>query len=395
MASIIIIGGGAAGLSAAIAASRTLPGPDILVLEKNDKPGKKILATGNGRCNLSHQTLDSDVEVMEFFEEAGIALRTDAQGRRYPYSERAADVAEALVRTLQARNVHLLGGQGVLEATKSENGFRVRTDTGAYEARALLIATGGKAGPQYGCTGDGYAMARSLGHRTSRIYPVLSPLETPDVPLALKGIRVQARATLLREGRPVAVESGEVQLMEGCVSGILAMNLSCALILPGERPLREELASYRLSIDLFPDTTTEHLIKMLEERRGRAPDHPDAWLGTLVHPVLGRHLLGLKDDGGPIRAEHAGPDRLPELAARLKGWSLGVSGVKGWRDAQCTGGGILPEEVDPETMASRLVPGLYFAGEILGAAGPCGGYNLHHAWKTGIRAGSAMAHEQI
>jgi predicted Rossmann fold flavoprotein len=395
MASIIIVGGGAAGMAAGIAASRTVPGTEILILEKNDRPGKKILATGNGRCNLSNQALDGDSDVLEFFQEAGIALRTDAQGRRYPYSERAADVAEALVRTLRARQVPLLAGHAVLDLQKTEKGFRVRTDAGAHECRSLLLATGGKAGPQYGCTGDGYAMARALGHRTSRIYPVLSPLESPDIPPALKGIRVQAKATLLRDGRPVAVEAGELQLTEGSVSGIMVMNLSCELLLPGVQPLREELDSYRLSIDLFPETTVGHLSGILEDRRNRNPEEPDSWLGTLVHPALARHLLGPASGGKPVRPGKPGDAQMQELASRLKNWTISISGVKGWRDAQCTGGGILAEEWDPMTCASRLVPGLYFAGEILGAAGPCGGYNLHHAWKTGLRAGTAMAHEQI
>lgn len=395
MSKICIIGGGAAGMAAAISASRSIPGNKITVLEKNSEPGKKIYATGNGRCNLTNSNCGELPAVLELFEEAGIAVRREAEGRMYPYSERAADVAQALVHTMKLRHIDLRCEMPVTDIGYDGKEFMVTTAFERISAQKVLIATGGKAGPQFGSTGDGYGLARRLGHNTTRIFPVLTPLESSAVLRDFKGVRLQAKASLVYGEQVVAVEKGELQFTEDGISGIMVFNLSASILLPGILPLPEELKSYQVEVDLFPDTSLEGLAKMLTERKKMDPTHPDAWLRTLVHPALAKYFLDKILMGGNRERRSSNFDDASNLACLLKSWILPVTGVKGWKSAQCTGGGIAHAEIDSITGKSLLVPGLYFAGEIMGFAGPCGGYNLHHAWLTGLRAGMDMSNELV
>ena len=376
---LVIAGGGAAGLAAAVQAGLLLKDssaaclPRVALIEKKEVPGKKLSATGNGRCNLSNEACTEREEVDSFFDCLGLLTRTDEAGRMYPYSEEAGEVTSLLTET--ARDLHteiitscqisrvLSGADGgfLLEANGPSGTFGIR-------CRKLLLSMGGKSYSAFGTTGDGYGIARRLGHTVTRLALSLVPVQVTEDLAPLAGVRAKAITVLLRCGDVVAEEEGEVQFNKDCISGICIMNLSRLLVLNPEKSFAEAFSEYELHLDLVP----EELAAFLEKK----PE--DQMLQTLVRKKLGEYIL-----------QRSGSRK--EAAHLLKHLFFTVSGTKGWNDAQVTRGGVVLDEVNPETMESRLVPGLYFAGEILDYDGPCGGWNLHFAWQTGLKAGRAMA----
>ena len=380
---LVIAGGGAAGLAAAVQAGLLLKDssaaclPRVALIEKKEVPGKKLSATGNGRCNLSNEACTEREEVDSFFDCLGLLTRTDEAGRMYPYSEEAGEVTSLLTET--ARDLHteiitscqisrvLSGADGgfLLEANGPSGTFGIR-------CRKLLLSMGGKSYSAFGTTGDGYGIARRLGHTVTRLAPSLVPVQVTEDLAPLAGVRAKAITVLLRCGEVVAEEEGEVQFNKDCISGICIMNLSRLLVLNPEKSFAEAFSEYELHLDLVPELEEAELAAFLEKK----PE--DQMLQTLVRKKLGEYIL-----------QRSGSRK--EAAHLLKHLFFTVSGTKGWNDAQVTRGGVVLDEVNPETMESRLVPGLYFAGEILDYDGPCGGWNLHFAWQTGLKAGRAMA----
>ena len=361
---VCIIGGGAAGLAAAASFHKDT---SVCILEKNPVPGKKILATGGGRCNITNKACPECEKTREFFRKLGIETTADEEGRYFPYTNRASDVVKVLV-TAQESSVESMYGFTVTGVSRSTaegtETFTVAGETGPDRKKStvctkkVLLTTGGKAAPQYGTAGDGYSIARALGHTVTKVYPILSGIEceADNVDFAgLKGIRAKGRATLLKDGKAIAEETGEIQFTKDGISGICIFNLTPHIRAEEGETVRDAMRRYRMSLDLAPDFSEADI-------KGR------------------RSSFGIVTE------------QLAEAVAvdELKDWKLQVTGVKGWRDAQATAGGVSLEEVNMETMESRIVPGLYFAGEILDIQGPCGGYNLQNAWETGIKAASGM-----
>jgi predicted Rossmann fold flavoprotein len=384
MYDICIIGGGASGMTAAIEARRERADLSICILEKKDRPGRKLCATGSGRCNLTNAARDDKGEVRGFFYSLGVLTREEAEGRVYPVSGSAADVVRALECALEAAGVEVRCEQPVTEVRREEDGtFSLRCGSGVVHARRLVLACGGKAGPQYGCSGDGYRFARHLGHSTTRLYPVLTGIECELDP-GVRGVRCDGTVQLLCRGALAAEESGQIQFGADGLSGICVMNLSRFL---------------RLDDDLrFADYTLRLILRrgdqmpLLEERR-RLPGLTAAdLLLSIVPSGLAHWLLQLAGVPRDLPINAIDDSRLRRTAALLTAFDLPVRGARGWKQAQCTGGGIPAAEIDTETMASRRCPGLYLAGELLDYDGPCGGFNLDHAWRSGRRAGKAAAH---
>jgi len=401
MYDICIIGGGASGMTAAIAAARTDPELRICVLEKKEETGKKISATGNGRCNLTNASCRGVREVLRFFGSIGIVTFSDREGRIWPASENAADVVHALRRQMEIMGIDVFTGSSVVDiAGGQRNGtdhFTVISGaTGREEeqsrtrAAKILLAAGGKAGPQFGCTGDGYALAKKMGHDINKLFPVLTPIECDSAP-ALKGIRCRAGVTLKYMQNDMASEEGELQFTADGLSGICIFDLSRHLALGDGR----KFSDYCIEADLVPAMNRCTLIQLLTERR-------DGIRGLKVWELM----LSIVDSrlavdiasriGDPFgQAADAGDEELSSAAELLKGMQFRVKGAKGWKRAQCTAGGVKTEDIDPETMESKLVPGLYFSGEMIDYDGPCGGYNLNNAWVTALRAGKAMAQNVV
>ncbi|MDR1495963.1 MAG: NAD(P)/FAD-dependent oxidoreductase [Clostridiales Family XIII bacterium] len=431
---VTIVGAGAAGLAAAVAFCRRCEGRALLI-DVNDEAGRKILATGNGRCNLSHVAAPGWEKTKEFFDSLGVLLRTDEAGRAYPLSRRADAVRRALVNECKRLGCEFLLRTRVLSVSRGdEDDFVVEAESAAprarkskrndgsdigaervsFRAKQVVVATGGKARPEYGNRGDGYALARAFGVEVNPIRPTLVPfLYADDVRgelAALAGVRAAADVKLLESGVAgfaeagaspdatkktraeravdgVATEaSGEVQFTEYGLSGICIFDLS--------RCYEGQAAS--VSVDLAPGLTKEEIAELIAARRA-------AGLEGIVHPKIAAYIAGkmrssafaaasadeaLSDregaDGAPSDATYAG-----RAAALIKSFVVPVKGTKGWKDAQITAGGVALSEVSEKYFESKDVPGLYFAGEVLDYDGPSGGYNLDYAWNTGLKAGRA------
>lgn len=395
MNDICIIGGGPAGMCAAISAKLQKPLLRVCILEKNQTLGKKIYATGNGKCNLSHISCPDPIDVLKFFDQVGIFTRVDDAGRMYPASEQAADVVLALQKALEAANVEVKHNNLPKSITKTEQGFEIELADETIHCKKLLIATGGKAGPQYGNLGEGYAYAKRFGHRVTRTFPVLAPLECEGEFRQLKGIRAKGLASLLNNGAIVATETGEIQFTEDGLSGICMFNLSRFVRMDPNLPHAEAMKAYTISIDFVPSMTLTEIETHIKKRAANPAVKVDDLLLTMVHPGISGDILkraGIRLGNNAGRLTHK---EIQQIADFLKHWESKVTGVKGWKKAQCTGGGIPLNEVDAKTRESILVDGLYFAGELLDYDGPSGGFNLHFAWESGIQAGKAMADEIV
>ena len=406
MPNILILGGGAAGLAAALAAAQSAPAAQVIVLERNPKPGKKLLATGNGRCNLDNTGIAPELyftadpaalrplldavntaDPLRWFRALGLYTRTDEAGRVYPYSNQAADVLALLEHHLAQHHVQLRTGCTVRTLSQSRSGYAVQFETaeGSIEtlrADAVICAMGGNAGPQFGTDGFGTRFAAQCGGKLEPLYPCLTALQTAKPNRSLAGIRAKAAATLLDLDRhcTVAVENGEVQFTDYGLSGICIMQLSGHLA-PGRGPKRPAV-----ELDLFPMLDETALTALFAARvpllPGKAP--ADFWTG-LLHPKLGRALwAAAKLPEKPV-------DTLPDaawqvLANAAKHWLFEGLTPCGWKQAQTTGGGLSLTEVTP-SFQFKGCPGLYFVGETLDCAGSCGGFNLHWAFGSGIAAG--------
>ena len=351
---VCIIGGGAAGLAAAASLDKDI---NACILEKNEIPGKKIMATGGGRCNITNSACPCKDLTLDFFRSMGLETYCDDEGRYYPYSNQASDVVKTLTRAADENHVEIITSAQVTEVAKAKDGegFRITYGKGRkLHASSVILATGGKAAPQFGTTGDGYAVARSLGHTIERVYPVLTSLECGDF-TDIKGVRAKGRVGIYKDGRLLHEETGEIQFTADGISGICVFNLTTYVKAEKGEAVKDALKRFAVKADLAPDFTYEHI-----SRRNSS-------FGILSEKLASRVSIDM-----------------------IKEWTLPVLGVKGWKNAQCTAGGVATEEIDMDTMESKVASGLYLAGEIIDIQGPCGGYNLQNAWETGIKAAKAL-----
>ena len=404
MAHILILGGGAAGLAAALAAAQAAPAARVTVLERNPKVGKKLLATGNGRCNLDNTAIAPEkyftadpaalrpllaavdaAAPLAWLEQLGLYTRTDEAGRVYPYSNQAADVLALLELHLQRHTVQLRTGCTVSTLRQSKGGYAVQFanpegDMESLRADAVICAMGGAAGPQFGTDGFGTRFAADCGGQMRPLYPCLTALQCAKPNKSLAGIRAKAAARLLDGDRGLAEEIGEVQFTDYGLSGICIMQLS-GLLAPRRGPKRPAV-----ELDLFPALDEAALTALFSGRvpllPGRTP--ADFWTG-LLNPKLGRALWAA------ARLPDTPLDTLPDaawqvLANTAKHWLFEDLTPCGWKQAQTTGGGLSLTELEP-SFQFKGCPGLYFVGETLDCAGTCGGFNLHWAFGSGITAG--------
>lgn len=380
MFDICIIGGGAAGLTAAISAKEANSSLNIAVIEKKNQVGKKILVSGNGRCNMTNLACPGCEETLEFFRRLGVMTRSDSEGRVYPYTEEARAVRDALLGRARSLGVEFMTSAEVLGISRQKH-FLLDLGNKNVECRKVLISTGGKSAPQCGSTGDGYKFARSFGHKVSRLIPVLTAVEVKDDVEKLAGIRAKVSITLTYKGEKLFSERGEVQFTPTGVSGICVFNMSRFMMVPEGKTIKDGFADYRIHIDFFPDVENEDKMRsILTERAGNGFSGEKLMEYMVRKPVADKIFESSGDD-------------IDAIARTLRDFTLSPSGAKGWNFAQVTKGGIVIDEVDSDTMESRLIKDLYFAGEVLDYDGPCGGFNLQYAWETGRKAGRGMARE--
>lgn len=397
-----VIGGGAAGLMAANQAARA--GAHVVLLEGNDRVGKKLLTTGNGRCNLTNTGASpadyhgapalvaavlpqfDPLAAIAFFEAAGLACVVEDRGRVFPRCGQASAVLDVLRFLLDEAGVEVRCGAEVASLARTAGGFELTLADGArLAADRVVLASGGRAAPGTGSRGQGYALARSLGHTIVDPFPALVQLRLASPHLkALAGVRIVARVTVRVAGQPDASATDELLFADYGVSGPAVLAVS--------RVAAEALAHAKratLTVDLLPDLDADAVKRELESR---VAAHPSRTLHSLLVGLVHKRLiLPLLKDAG------LAPDLPAEALHTLGGagiltaWSFDVTATTGWTGAQVTAGGVATDEVDPFTLASTKAPGLYLAGEVLDVDGDSGGYNLQWAWASGFVAGRSAA----
>ena len=394
-----IIGGGASGMMAALTACRE-GGNRVILYERQARLGRKLMATGNGRCNLSNRNaaithyhgenpafvskaLDrfGVEETLEFFSGLGLLTVDEPDGKIYPFSNQANSVTDVLRLALEHSDCELRLGCEVRSVTKRRGGFIVEYEGGQDRVDRLIVAAGGLAGSQLGGTGAGYALLKSFGHSCTKLYPSLVQLRTDRTWVrSLKGVRCDAQVKLLQGHVLLAREAGEVQFTDFGISGpcVFALARVCA----------GKSGDLTAVLDLCPCLDPEALRQRLLDRRECFPELTlENYLTGLLHNRLGRTVLrscgfGLENPVGTLSEQE-----IIVIAAAIKGFTLPVLGAMDLSQAQVTAGGIMTSEFDPMTMESQLVPGLYAAGEVLDIDGDCGGFNLQWAWSSGRLAG--------
>ena len=386
---ICIVGGGAAGLCAAISAKRK--GADVLLVERLPRVGKKILATGNGRCNITNTDItydnyhgDSDFafkvlsefgrdEALDFLSSIGIVCTESENGKMFPKSLQATSVLDLLRAEIQRLGIETVTGFCVKEIKKEKNQFVLSSETEKIFAGKVILACGGYAAPSFGTDGIGARLSKSLGHTVTPVYPALVQLKTEKPPGALKGVKHFCMAHLYIEGKKVKSKWGEVLFTEYGLSGPPIFDLSREASVAVSNNIKTEI-----SLELISDDFNS-LKQTLDKRKKDFPDLTgENFLNSIIHKKIGFEIVKKTSD-------------IKETAALLKNWRHRITGTMGFKNAQVTAGGVLCSEVYPETLMSKKVKGLYFAGEILDVDGDCGGYNLQWAWSSGVLAGENAA----
>ena len=406
---IVVIGGGAAGMMAALSAAEQ--GTQVTLLEPNERLGKKLNITGKGRCNVTNNTdiegllaniprngkflysafnRFNSADAMGFFEKLGVPLKTERGNRVFPVSDSAFDISAALERRLKALKVQVLRDRA--SALKIEDGAvcGVVGERGRYSAEAVVLATGGVSYPATGSTGDGYRMAAQLGHEIVPPHGSLVPLVSEDEAcrqmqgLALKNVEL---TVLNRKGKAIFREFGEMLFTHFGVSGPLVLSASAHL-------RNWEKETYRLSIDLKPALDEQKLESRILRDLGEAPNRSveRIFSGLVPHSMVPVILNRLEMDPQQ-QANAVTREQRRALVQLLKHFTMPVTGPRPVAEAIITSGGVKVGQVQPATMASKLVQGLYFAGEILDVDAYTGGFNLQIAWATGHCAGVSAAEE--
>ena len=406
---LVVIGGGAAGLMCAAVASER--GLRVLVLDRNDKPGRKLRITGKGRCNLTNncdvRTFMNNIpgdgrflysalsrfapaDVMRWFEEHGLALKTERGNRVFPVSDRADDVAETLLRTCRANGVRFVKSRAL--AIRSENGevSGVVTSEGTYFCRSAAVCTGGLSYPLTGSTGDGYRFARSFGHTIEPTQASLIPLESDDEYCAeMQGFSLRnVELSAYEDDKLIFRELGEMLFTHFGVSGPLVLSASAHM-------RRMDSKAYRLSVDLKPGLDEKkldaRLLRDFEKYANREFKNAlNDLAGRAMIPVLIR-LSGIPEE---TKVHEITREQRMRLLRLFKDFPISVKGKRPIDEAIVTSGGIRLKEINPRTMESRLLSGLYFAGEVLDLDAYTGGFNLQIAWSTAYTAAMAIPMEE-
>ncbi len=400
METIVIIGAGASGMMAALTASET-PGRRIIILERQQRVGRKLMATGNGRCNLTNTgaqignyhgesrgfaepalTAFPPKAVLKYFRGLGLLTVEEYGGRVYPLSDSANSVLDVLRFTLEEKNIELRLSCAVREILRRTQGFTLITENGErLRADQIIVACGGAAGAKLGGVSDGYNLLKPLGHKRTAIYPSLVQLVTAaEYPRALKGVRADCTLKLFKGDKLLDRSRGELQFTETGVSGPAAFDISRTAAVCGS-----ELV---LDMDFLKDYTVEEIHSILLKRREDLPEiQAGDVLTGIVHNRLGRMLVKYAQINAGIRLKEINDKMLLRLAGACKSFQLEVKGTEGFDKAQVTAGGIKTSGFNPETLESWFVPGLFACGELLDIDGDCGGYNLQWAWASGRLAG--------
>ena len=407
MSKVIVVGGGAAGMMAAISAADS--GAEVILLEKNEKLGKKVYITGKGRCNITN---DSDVEnllknvrsnpkflysafytfdsyrMMDFLEGEGLKLKTERGNRVFPESDKSSDVIKTLKKALEKRKVKIVLNAKVL-SIEIENGIcngvmvQSKDKSESYAADKVIVATGGCSYQSTGSTGDGYRFAKDAGVKVTKCYPSLVPFNIDsDIPKRLQGLSLRnVKMTLFDKGKVLYEELGEMLFTHFGVSGPLV--LSASTLASGK-----DVSQMELSIDLKPALSKEQLDERIlrdfsENKNSYFKNSLSRLLPAKMIPVI----VELSEIDEQKQVNNITKEERHRLVNLLKGLTFEIESLRGFNEAIITKGGVSVKEINPGTMESKKVKGLFFAGEVLDLDAVTGGYNLQIAWSTGYLAG--------
>ncbi len=407
----VIIGGGAVGLAAAChlgrAAAQQKTTKTVLVLEKAPRVGKKLLATGNGTCNITNMTATaknyhgaptlaqimlaafSPVQAVEFFASIGVDCVVRPDGKVYPRSAQAAAVLDALRLEMAAYGVETRCDCVVSEITPQKGGFMLSLPNGeTLLARQVLVCVGGAAAPSLGGSAEGYRLLTDLGCQKTPLFPSIVQLRTAtEFVRAVKGIRVDAAVSLWLDNKRVAADEGEVLFTDYGLSGPAVMNISR----PAGDWERRKKGALTARLNLLPDWDAGTLLTNIRQRSRLKGRTLEDLLTGLLHKRVGQTVLRVAGVLPLTRpADTLTQEECARVAQVIQAWELPVTGTQGFGGAQVTAGGIDPKDFDDELMHRRHV-GLFAAGEVLDVDGDCGGYNLQFAWSSAYVAAKAMA----
>ncbi len=398
-----IIGAGASGMAAALAAAEK-SSVTVVLFERQARVGRKLQATGNGRCNLSN-LLATDggyhgehpdfvrsaicafnpEATLQWFRSLGLYTVTEESGKVYPYSDQASSVVDVLRLNLNQPNITLKLGFEVEKIQKTETGFSVVGQEEIVQCHKLIVACGGLAGSKLGGTMSGYKLLAKLGHKTTRLRPSLVQIKTEWSNIgALKGVRANCHVEIRKDGRLFRESTGELQLTEVGISGPVVFEIS--------RDVCYGAGKWTAIMDFLPEWSEEQLFQELQHRRQSNLPMDDLLTGIL-HNRLGRVLTKTAGVKGKEFARELSDAEAEMVCCAVKSLEIVLTEPLGMDSAQVTAGGVLTEQFNENTMESRLVPGLYACGEVLDIDGDCGGYNLQWAWSSGRLAGFSAGKE--
>lgn len=398
---IIIVGGGASGILAAIIARRN--GANVTILERNSRIGKKLLVTGNGRCNYTNSLATRDDynhpdfvtpalnafgpdSTIEFFDKLGILPKTEDEGKTFPLSEQASSFLDVALYELGRIGVEVITDAYVQSIIRSKAGFAVFLADGTkLETNKVIIASGGKAMPRSGSEGSGYVLAQTFGHSVTEVFPALTKLKLESPYLKqLDGVKFSGTAELIHNDRLIQKESGDILFTKYGISGPAILQLSRKaneLFLAGEKVIIKVIIIHNLDFQTIRNRLENSLDKPIDF--------------SLVGIINKRLIPAILKEAG-IQKQNASlsslsKEEIEKIIRLLFDWRFVVKGSMGFDDAQVTAGGVDVTEIDPLTMESTIVPGIYFAGEVMDIDGRCGGFNLQWAWSSGYLAGTSAS----
>ena len=405
MYDVVIIGAGASGLVSAIVSARR--GKKVLILEKNNKVGKKLLATGNGKCNITNQrpTLDRFYShnpkfiaqvfenynyqtIKQFFKSIGLELIEAKEGKVFPMSLQASSVVELLYAQCEQLFIEIRCDIEVNNLNKIENGYEVIHTKGREKSASLIIATGHLSAPQLGGSDMGITFAKKLGHTIIRSFPTLVQLTSPVNNLdKMAGVKVDSIVSLQVKNAKVIHRKGDVLFTSYGISGLAILDIS--------RFVMEELihmSIVTLEIDLMPKMSKEQLFSLMKKSLVKKSSKPlELWLQGFINKKLIRPILEpLKLESSTVGSITSNINQLELIVNQIKCFKFKIDGSRGYKGAEVATGGINTKEINPKTMESKLHKGLYFTGEVLDVDGDRGGFNLHFAWVCGLKAGEAI-----
>ncbi len=384
---VAIVGGGASGLTCALellSGANPLKGEDVLILERNDRVGKKLIATGNGQGNLSNAQISranfhgeedfinafftklKDFDLEAYFKNFGIYLKTDEEGRKYPISLSASSFLDIILEFLKSKNCTIITGEKINCARYKNSVYEIVSDKNSvFNAQNLVLAVGGSVGAQFGTDGTSYPLALNFGHTITNLYPSLVQLKTDTTKIkALKGIKEKAKVSLLLDGKIVSSVEGDLLFTDYGVSGSTIFKLSSGI---------ENEKEKKVLIEFLPELTYEQVLEILLARKDlEIYDNEKIFWGLVNKRV------------GAVIYKTAKSNSARDLAYALKNFTLNVTGNLGNNYAQVTKGGIKTQDVNPFTFKSKKQNGLYILGEMLDVDGDCGGYNLTFAFSSAI-----------